>query len=356
MSLNTLNAEGDVRSAELKSAGPSSWSLDELQDLPDHLRGAYVVVGNFDGVHRGHREVIQRASKMARVDGRRVVAITFDPHPRVVLAPHEPFVQLTGPGEKARLLKEAGVDDVITLKFDSGMASLQPEAFVQQVLTRGFEPERIIASRNFRFGKKRIGGVTQLAELGPCAGTTVEVIPPLVLMESDEIITSTAIRSRLALGDIKAANNLLGRRWTMEGIVVHGDKRGRELGFPTANLDPFHDVRIGFGIYAVRVLIDGKIVNGVASYGTRPQFDDGAPRLEVHILDFSGDIYGAQLLVEFVAFQRSERTFVNVSALTKQIDADCLSARRLLGSDFQEPAIESVLDRRACAIASAAGH
>lgn len=355
MNLNTHSAAGGVSAADHKSARPSPLSLHELQDLPERLRGAYVVVGNFDGVHRGHREIIQRASKMARLDGRRVVAITFEPHPRIVLAPHEPFVQLTDPDEKARLLIEAGVDEVATLKFNSEIASLEPEAFVHQVLARGFEAQLIVASRNFRFGKKRIGGVTQLAEVGPCVGLTVKVIPPLVLMESDEVITSTAVRSRLALGDVKAANNLLGRRWTMEGIVVHGDKRGRQLGFPTANLDPINDARIGFGIYAVRVLLDGKIANGVACYGTRPQFDDGAPRLEIHILDFNGDIYGARLLVEFVAFQRSERTFVNVSALMQQIKADCLTARRLLGSDFQEPTIDSVLDRRTCAIASAVG-
>jgi riboflavin kinase/FMN adenylyltransferase len=328
-----------------------SWTLQDLSELPERLRGAYVVVGNFDGVHRGHQNILQRAAKLAALDERPVVAITFDPHPRTVLAPREPFLQLTDKEEKYRLLKEAGADEVVPLAFDTELASLSPVAFVEQILARHFEAKAIVASRNFRFGKDRAGTIIELAEIAPRMGMMVDIIPPAIFAENDEVITAAAVRSRLALGDVKTANHLLGHRWTVEGFVVHGDKRGRQLGFPTANLGPINDIRFGFGIYAVRVLLNGKIANGVACYGTRPQFDDGAPRIEIHLLDFAGDIYGERLLVEFVAFQRSERTFASVDALKQQIDRDCLTTRRLLSTDFEELEIDSVLNRRALTVA-----
>lgn len=322
------------------------WTLQNLSELPEHLLGAYVVVGNFDGVHRGHREILQRTLKLAKLDGRRVVAITFDPHPRIALSQPQPFLQLTDRGEKELLLKEAGADEVVSISFDADLASLSPAAFIEGVLVKHFDPKAIIASHNFRFGNNRAGTSAELGKIARGLGIAVEIVPPLLLMESEKIISSTAVRSKLALGDVKTANRLLGRRWTVDGLVVHGDKRGRQLGFPTANLAPLRDIHFGFGIYAVRVLLNGKIKNGVACYGTRPQFDDGAPRIEIHILDFTGNIYGERLLVEFVAFQRSERTFSSIDALKQQIAQDCLTTRRLLSADFGESEIGSVLNRR----------
>lgn len=320
------------------------WTLKNLSDLPERLRGAYVVIGNFDGVHRGHVNILKRASKLATRNEKPVVAITFDPHPMTILSPREPLLQLTNREEKLILLKEFGADEIVPLAFDTELASLSPTAFVEQILCKYFEAKAIIADRNFRFGKDQAGTAAELAEIARRTGIMVEIISPATV--DDEIITATAIRSKLNLGDIKTANRLLGRRWTVEGVVVHGDKRGRQLGFPTANLAPIDDIRFGFGIYAVRVLLNGRIANGVACYGTRPQFDNGAPRIEIHILDFTADIYGERLLVEFVAFQRSERTFASVGALKQQIERDCLTTRRLLGTDLEGAEIDSVLNRR----------
>lgn len=240
------------------------WTLQTLSDFPDRLRGAYVVVGNFDGVHRGHRDLLQRASKFAEIDDRFLVALTFDPHPRSVLTPRAPFLQLTSHEEKCRLLKEAGVDDVVTLAFDAELASLWPSAFVELVLAEHMAAKAIVAGQNFCFGLNRAGSIAELAQVAPDAGLSVHIVPPLCSMDGGEIITSELIRSRLSIGDIKGANHLLGRRWTIEGEVVHGDKRGRQLGFPTANLAPNHNAQFGFGIYAVRVLLNGEILNGVA--------------------------------------------------------------------------------------------
>jgi riboflavin kinase/FMN adenylyltransferase len=326
---------------------PAPWRLHELAELPARARGGHVVVGNFDGVHIGHRKVIGRASKLSNMDGRPVVAITFEPYPGTVLSPNEGFARITDSKEKTWLLKEAGADEVVRLAFDADLASLEPKAFVADVLLRYFEPKSFVVSQNFHLGRNRSGSVEWLVELVSRMGAAVEIIPPLYASESQEIDISGWVRWHLARGNIEAANRLLGRRWTIEGVVAHGDKRGRELGFPTANIILRSDARLGFGIYAVRVLVNGVIANGVASYGTRPQFDDGAPRLEVHILDFNGDLYGAHACVEFVAFQRPERTFSNVGALLQQMNSDCLDARHLLNANFYDLSIESVLERRA---------
>jgi riboflavin kinase/FMN adenylyltransferase len=304
------------------------------------------LIGNFDGVHLGHRKMIDRASALARKHGGSLVAMTFEPHPQTVLRPGREFNRLTEPAEKVRLLIEAGVEQIITMNFDNDMASLSREPFALDVLSRHFEAKSIVVARNFAFVENHARAAAQFAAIEARAGVSVEIIPPSRVPGGDEIVTSDYLKSRLADGDVKTVNRFLGRRWTLEGSVVHGDKRGRELGFPTANLAFRNDIRLGFGIYAVRLMINGRIANGVASYGTRPQFDNGAPRLEIHILDFAGDLYGAHLLVEFVAFQRHERVFSDMGALLRQMQADCQEARRLLADDLHDRSIESVLDRR----------
>jgi riboflavin kinase/FMN adenylyltransferase len=244
------------------------------------------------------------------------------------------------------LLIEAGVERVITVKFDNDMALLSRERFVLDVLSQHFEAQSIVVGENFAFTESHAVSGAQFAAIGARAGASVEIIPPSCVPGGDEIVTADYLKSRLADGDVKTVSRLLGRRWTLEGNVVHGDKRGRELGFPTANLAFRNDIRLGLGIYAVRLLINGHIANGVASYGTRPQFDNGAPRLEIYVLDFVGDLYGAHLFVEFVAFQRHERVFSDLGALLRQMHVDCQEARRLLADDLRDPSIESVLERR----------
>jgi riboflavin kinase/FMN adenylyltransferase len=290
--------------------------------------------------------MIDRASALKRKHGGPVVAMTFEPHPQTVLYPDRGFHRLTEPAEKARLLIEAGVERIITVNFDNDMASLSSEAFALDVLSRHFEAKSIVVGRNFAFTESHAGSAAQFAAVGARVGVSVEIIPPSRVPGGDEIVTADYLKSRLADGDVKTVNRLLGWRWTLEGSVVHGDKRGRELGFPTANLAFRNDIRLGLGIYAVRLLINGHIANGVASYGTRPQFDNGAPRLEIHVLDFVGDLYGAHLFVEFVAFQRHERVFSDMGALLRQMHVDCQEARRLLADNLRDPSIESVLERR----------
>lgn len=318
-----------------RRSSESPLTLNDLVDLPDRLRGGYVVIGNFDGVHLGHQHIIRRASSLAKMDSARLIAITFDPHPRNFFDPGQALLPLTDRDEKTYLLKNAGADEVIVLNFDSSLASQSAKTFVEDVLVKQFEARGIVASRNFRFGFNRAGDASQLASIGPGLGLVVELIPPQVDHDSEEPISSTAVRAKLAIGDIKAANRMLDRRWAIEGEVVHGDKRGRELGFPTANMATNFGSCLSFGIYAVRVLVDGMVADGVACYGTRPQFDDGAPRLEVHILNRTGDFYGKQMFVEFVAFLRPERTFVSIDALKEQIDRDCDIARNCIDSDIE---------------------
>lgn len=309
--------------------------LQDLIDLPERLRGGYLLVGNFDGVHLGHQHLVQRASSLAKMDTAPLIAVTFDPHPRAFLEPRLSLLQLTDPDEKAFLLRKAGADEVVFLKFDACLASLTAKTFVEEVLVKQFEAKGIVASRNSRFGLNRAGDASKLAAIGPGLGLMVELLPPRRDDEAEQPISATAVRAKLALGDVKAANRMLGRRWVIEGEVVHGDKRGRELGFPTANILTGFGSRLCFGIYAVRVLVDGIVAEGVACYGTRPQFDDGAPRLEVHILDFNGDLYGKQMLVEFVAFLRPEQTFVSVDALKEQIALDCALAKSYIACDLE---------------------
>ena len=323
-----------------QSSSKPALGLQDLVDLPERLRGGYLLIGNFDGVHLGHQHIVQRASSLAKMDSATLTAITFAPHPRSFLEPSAAQLPLTYQAEKAYLLRKAGVDEVVVLNFDACLASLSARAFVEEVLVKQFEARGIVASRNFRFGLNRAGDASELAAIGPGLGLVVELLPPRLDQDTEEPISATAVRAKLALGDLKTANRMLGRRWTIKGEVVHGDKRGRELGFPTANILTGFGSRFRFGIYAVRVLVDDMVAEGVACYGTRPQFDDGAPRLEVHILDFNGDLYGKQMIVEFVAFLRPEQTFVNVDALKEQISRDCAVARSYIASDLERSSFD----------------
>lgn len=320
------------------------WRLGDLAGLPDRVRRGHVAVGRFDGVHIGHRALVQRLSKLAETDGAKAVVVTFELPPGCVHVSNSDHARLTDTSEKFRLLIEAGADEVVNLEFDQEFAALPIDAFISDILAQRFEARSVVTSKIFSFGQDRSISPGQLAEIGPNAGLTVDVIAPEILPENGEVVSSTTIRALLAQGKISEVNRRLGRRWTLNGRVVHGDKRGRELGFPTANIILGNNISIGFGIYAVRVLIDGRIEDGVASYGRRPQFDNGLPRLEVHLLDFQGDLYGKDLRVEFVSYQRPELVFGDLAALLLQMGADCAEARRIL-SERQEPGIESGIER-----------
>jgi len=297
-------------------------------------RGAAVAIGNFDGVHLGHQSVLAlaRAAAAERVTSFGVV--TFEPHPRSFFNPDAPGFRLMTSETRARRLEKLGVQQLYELGFGADLAALPAERFVAEVLSDGLGIRHLIAGADFRFGKDRGGDTEVLQRLGPEAGFGV-TIAPLVSDDRGEH-SSTAIRAALTAGRPEEAARILGHWHRVEGVVTHGDKRGRDLGFPTVNLDleGLHLPR--FGVYAVLVdVLDGPHAGrypGAASIGERPTFGVNRPNLEVHLLDFAGDLYGARISVALVAFQRPEARFDGADALVEQMHADVAEARARLAA------------------------
>ncbi len=292
------------------------------------LRGAVVAVGNFDGVHRGHRAVIGAARKRAGELGRKTAALTFTPHPRLFLRPQDTLFQLSSNRDKLRLLAATGLDGAIVMNFDAVLASTSAEDFIAKILVGRLGIGGAAIGFDFHFGKNRTGSPAFLAEQGAKLGFAVDIVPPLE--DEGRPVSSGSIRTALSQGKVVEAAELLGAPWFASGTVAHGDKRGRELGFPTANvkLDPACGLK--HGIYAVRVAIGGKCHDGVASFGVRPMFDDGAPLLEVNLFDFSGDLYGQAIDVAFIGWIRHEQKFESIEALKRAMNADAAQARDAL--------------------------
>jgi riboflavin kinase / FMN adenylyltransferase len=276
-------------------------------DAPgDPLRGAFVAIGNFDGVHRGHRAVIATAMARARGLGRPAAVLTFEPHPRAFFHPDEPLFRLTDLTGKLRLLASTGLDGAIVLTFDAALAGLTADEFVSRILVDRFAVSGAVIGFNFHFGMSRSGSPDYLAAEGRRRGFAVEVVPPFE--DNGRPVSSGPIRDALAAGRAEEAAQYLGFPWFVSGDVLHGDKRGRELGFPTANLRLDPGCRLRQGIYAVRVAAGGRRYDGVASFGRRPTFDNGAVLLEVFLFDFTGDLYGQSIDVAFIAWIREEKT------------------------------------------------
>lgn len=296
--------------------------------IPPDARGASAAIGNFDGVHLGHQAVIDLARRVNVPLG----IVTFEPHPREWFAPGGPPFRLMNPQAKAHRLQMLGVDTLFELPFDSALATLSPEAFVQDVLARDLGLSHAVVGADFHFGKGRAGSAATLRDLGQEAGIEVTVAPMLEL-EAGEV-SSTAIRTALSEGRPRDAARMLGHWHRIEGPVLHGEKRGRELGYPTANLSiaRLHPPR--FGIYAVKVdVLEGPHAGsygGASSIGVRPQFGGEVANCETFLFDFSGDLYGATLSVALVDYLRPEMTFDGLPALIRQMDADCLRAREIL--------------------------
>lgn len=295
---------------------------------PAALRGAVVAIGNFDGVHRGHRVVIAAALSRAGALGRPAAAVTFEPHPRSVLMPHEPFFRLTDEVAKLRLLAGTGLAGAFVLRFDAALAELPAEAFVQSILIERLGIAGAAVGFDFHFGSGRTGTPNFLAAQGAERGFSVDILSPLV--EEGRPVSSQAIRVALAAGRVEEAAELLGYPWFVSGTVIHGDKRGRELGYPTANLRLDPACGLKHGIYAVRVGIGARRLGGVASFGRRPTFDNGAPLFEVFLFDVTEDLYGRQLDIAVIAFIRDELRFEGVDALVRQMDEDSRAARAAL--------------------------
>jgi len=292
------------------------------------LKGAVVAIGNFDGVHRGHRAVIAAAVDRAMAMDRPAVALTFEPHPRRLLRPDEPMFRLSDETAKLRLLAATGLDGAMVLTFDAALAALSAEDFIARILLERLAVSGAAIGFDFHYGKDRGGSPDFLASEGRRYGFPVEIVPPLE--DEGRAVSSSAIRAALAAGRVVEAAELLGNPWFISATVVHGDARGRELGYPTANLELDPGCGLKLGIYAVRVGIDGSRYEGVASFGRRPTFDDGPPLLEVHLFDFCGDLYGRSIDVAFLAWIRSELKFVSVADLVRRMGEDCRLARAAL--------------------------
>jgi riboflavin kinase/FMN adenylyltransferase len=301
-----------------------------VRDAPpdDALRNAVVAIGNFDGVHRGHRAVIAAAVRRGAALGRPAAAMTFEPHPRAFFNPGAPLFRLTDETAKLRLLASTGLDGAIVLTFDAALARLSAEEFVSRVLLARFAISGAVIGFNFHFGARRAGSPEFLAAQGRQHGFTVDVVPRFE--DGGRPVSSGPIREALAAGRLDVATEFLGYPWFVSAPVVHGDQRGRQLGFPTANLrlDPGCGLR--HGIYAVRVGIAGRRYDAVASFGRRPMFDNGAPLLEVHVFDFDGDLYGATLDVAFITWLRDEQVFASAPDLVRQMQDDSRRAREAL--------------------------
>jgi riboflavin kinase/FMN adenylyltransferase len=294
----------------------------------DALRGAVVAIGNFDGVHRGHKAVIAAAQARAQSLNKPAAALTFEPHPRAFFHPGEPLFRLTDETAKLRLLAAAGLDGAIVLTFDEALAKLSAEDFVGRVLVERFAISGAAIGFNFHFGANRTGSPDFLTAEGKKRGFAVDIVPPL--QDRGRPISSGPIRQALAAGRLDDATEFLGYPWFVSGTVIHGDKRGRELGFPTANLRLDPSCALRHGIYVVRVAVNGRHYDGVASFGRRPTFDNGAVLLEIFLFDFAGNLYGANLDVAFIAWLRDEEAFASAKDLVAQMKEDGRLAREAL--------------------------
>jgi riboflavin kinase/FMN adenylyltransferase len=303
-----------------------------LENIPAAARGAVVAIGNFDGVHRGHRALVEEAAAIAKNLKAPLAVLTFEPHPREFFQPQGGPFRLTLPAQKTRLLEGLGVRHLFALSFNAGLASQSPDDFIA-LLQNKLGARHIVTGPDFAFGKARAGGVKQLQEAADKGAFGFTALAP-VRCEGEEPYSSTRIRQLLQQGKFEDASSLLGWNWAMETEVVHGDKRGRELGYPTANQQVDRYLRIPYGIYAVRVRIEGEPHwrFGAANFGIRPMFRVEQPILETFIFDFNTDIYGKMVTVQPVAHLRPELEFRGLEALKEQMKQDCAKALTVLKS------------------------
>src|SRR5882757_3608654 len=293
-------------------------------------KGAVVAMGNFDGVHLGHRAVITAALEMARAHGKPAFAVTFEPHPRSFLSPNSPQFRLSDEANKLRLLAGTGLDGAVIMTFDKTRAGTTAQEFIHHDLIERLGISGIAVGYDFHFGKGRVGSPSLLVSEAPRLGIEVDVQPHVDIEERP--VSSSAIRMALAEGQIADATAMLGGPWFVTGQVVQGEKRGRELGYPTANIRLEKNCSLKHGIYAVRVGHGAQRFDGVASFGRRPTFDNGPPLLEVFLFDFTDDLYGTELDVAFIGFIRDEVKFGSVDALVRQMDDDGAQAHALLAA------------------------
>lgn len=306
--------------------------LDHRETLPDALRGAIIALGNFDGFHKGHQAVAGEAISWAHAEGRPSIIATFDPHPVRFFKSDVPPFRLTTLEQRQELYLAAGAAAMLVFHFDSELAGTSAEDFITEILIDRFGAHGVVTGGDFTFGQGAKGNVELLLSFGGANGLQSRVVD--VVEDDSETVSSSRIREALRDGDPQLAAKLLTRPFAIRGIVEHGDKRGRELGYPTANLVIDNYLRPKYGIYAVtgRILSTGEMLEGAASVGIRPQFEPPKELLEPYFFDFSGDLYGQEIEVAFHHFLRGEAKFDSLDELTAQMEKDCAEAKRLLSA------------------------
>jgi riboflavin kinase / FMN adenylyltransferase len=307
--------------------------LKGTEEVPPEFKGAFITIGNFDGVHLGHRHIFQRLINEADSAGRKSMLVTFVPHPKMILHPERrPFYLLTTYEEKIQLLEDLGLDAVILIPFTMAYAETTAESFVLDFLWGNLRVGKVFIGHDYTFGKNKGGNKDALAALGEKLGFDVAVINAFSV--DGTVISSTKIRMAILGGDVKTAAMLLGRPYNVSGVVVEGKRRGAALGFPTANIKPHKELLPKRGVYAAIVNLSGKRYKGVLNIGVNPTFGENTLSLEVHVMDFNGDIYGKTLEVLFIDRIREERAFSGPEQLASQIRQDLEQAKAILDPYF----------------------
>ena len=297
--------------------------------VPETLRGAVIALGNFDGFHRGHQAVVAHARAIAQAEARPLIVATFSPHPSRIFRPDTPFFRLTTLDQRERLFAAAGADAMLVFTFDRAMAAVSADDFITDWLVARFGAAVVVTGEDFTFGSGRSGDIALLRTRGVQLGLRAEAVG--AVSDTEGPISSSRIRDALQNGDCETATRLMTRPFAIEGVVEHGDKLGRSIGYPTANIPFDRYLRPRFGIYAVRGhMPDGRVVGGAANLGIRPTFDPPKELFEPHFFDFSGDLYGHTIEVDLIHYIRPEAKFDSLDALVAQIEADCAEAKRVL--------------------------
>ncbi len=315
--------------------------ITDLSTFPKFLPAPVLTIGNFDGVHLGHRAIFRTLCQRARQIGGTSIILTFDPHPLKILAPERCPLLITPTPKKLALMQACNLDLVVCLPFNRQLANLTPVAFVEEILLGTIGMQEIYVGYDFAFGKGRSGTIALLQELGSRAGFRVHIIEPIAVEE--RVVSSSSIREWILQGDVDEAALLLGRLYSIAGTVVEGYRKGRELGFPTANVRSTYEVIPGRGVYAVMADWHGRRYEGVANIGFNPTFGRTELSIEIHLFDFAEQLYGETVEVSFVQKIRDERAFASVEELVKQIRHDVETAHALLAAHHPQATIDPAL-------------
>ncbi len=301
--------------------------------IPSDGRGTVVTVGTFDGVHLGHRAVLEEIRRRAEATGRRAVLLTFHPHPLRIVRPEATPPLLTTPVEKKEILAETGLDYAVFLAFSPALSRYSPRRFVKEILVGRLRLDELVVGHDHGFGRGRSGDAALLREIGRDLGFAVDIVEPVRI--DGEAVSSSSIRTAVSDGRLEAARLALGRPYSARGIVVRGDQRGRELGFPTANLsiDGTEKLLPPSGIYAVRGVLRRGTFVGALHLGPRPTFQGSPPSIELHLLDFAGEMYGEEVRVDFIRFLRPVQAFATAQSLVGQMELDVEQARQALSEE-----------------------